>query len=336
MYPTKDQIIKLSEWLDLCRELYNSAVRERNDAYKLNRVSCNYQSQNKQLTEIKQVRPEYKEINSHVLQDVLERVDKSFKTFFRAQSGYPRYKRPKNYKSFSFPATRYKIDGKYFELSRFGRIKFNPDCAIEGTLKTATIKESCGKWYVSISVEFEPRPMEKTGRKIGIDLGIKNLLTFSDGEVIENERILAKHARRLRVLNRRVARRKKFSNGWKEAVLQLKKHYEKTANHRRHVLHVISTRLVSENDLIKVEDFNIAKLVEGEKNAKLILDAAWGYLREMLEYKADWYGKEFVKVDSRHVNPKGVKFDSLHTRNVASAQEVLRRNKKLTKTEGVN
>lgn len=334
LYPTKEQAEIMQGWLKMCRELYNSALRERNDAYRLNKVSVNYYSQSKQLTEIKNARPEFKDVNSHVLQDVLDRLDKSFKAFFKKNTDYPNFKRDKNYKSFSFPSSRYKLEfnskwDSFIEVSRIGRIKLNKDCEFTGTPKTATIKESCGKWYVCIAVEFEPEQLPKTGKEIGLDVGWRNLLTLSDESVIENQRILAKYTAKLRILHRRVSRRKKGSNGWKEAVIQLKKQYEKTANHRKHVLHLLSTNLVKEYDLIAIEDFNIAKLVKGEKNAKKILDVSWGYLRQMLEYKSDWYGKELKQVDSHFVNPEGVKFDSLHERNSASANEVLRRAKSM-------
>ena len=227
LYPNKEQVAKLDSWLDLSRELYNAGLQERRDAWRLNRVSINYANQNKQLTEIKQIRTELKEVNSHVLQDSLQKLDKTFKAFFgRVQkgekTGFPRFKGKNRFRSFSVPNTRYKVEGRHFDLSRLGKIKMKLDRQIKGQMKTATVKESCGKWFISIVVEYNPKTLTKTGKQIGIDVGLNTFLTDSNGETVGNDRFAEKLQKKLRVAQRRVSRRKKGSNRRKKAVLLLK------------------------------------------------------------------------------------------------------------------
>ena len=304
LYPNQEQVAKFESWLDLSRELYNAGLQERRDAWKLNRVSISFYDQCKQLPEIKQIRTELKEVNSHVLQDSLQRLDKSFKAFFGRvrkgeKAGFPRFKGKNRFRSFSVPNTRYKIVGKHFDLSRLGKIKIKLDRKIKGQMKTATIKESCGKWFVSIVVEYNPKTLTKTGKQIGLDVGLKTFLTDSNGETVSNERFAEKLQKKLRVAQRRVSRRKKGSNRRKKAVLLLKKIHEKVFNQRNDFQHKVSTRLVKEYDLIAIEKLNIKGLSSGML-AKQVSDASWSSFFHKLNYKAENAGKKVVEV-----NPNG-------------------------------
>ncbi len=304
LYPTKQQVEKLETWLSLSCELYNAGLQERRDAWKINRVSISYESQNKQLTEIKKIRTELNDVNSQVLQDALQRIDKSFKAFFgRVKSGekagYPRFKSRNHFDSFSIPNTRYKVEKGRFDLSRLGKIKIKQDREIEGVMKTATVKRQCGKWFVCIVVEFEPLPLPKTNQKIGIDVGLKSFAALSTGEVIGNLRYAESLQKKLRIAQRTVARRKKGSSRRQKAVMQLKKIYQKIYDQRNDFQHKLSTKIVRENDLIAVEKLNMKGLTKGML-AKQVLDASWGSFFEKLSYKAENAGRQLIKV-----NPNG-------------------------------
>lgn len=304
LYPNKVQSKKLEMWLSLSCELYNAGLQERRDAWGLNRVSISYADQNKQLTEIKTIRPELMEVNSQVLQDSLRRLDKSFKAFFRRvksgeKPGFPRFKSYRRFDSFSVPKTRYKIAGNKFDLSRLGQIKFKQDREIVGAMKTATLKRQCGKWYVCISVDFTPEVLSKTHNQIGIDVGLKFFAVLSNSETISNERYAEKLQKQLRVAQRRVSRRKKGSNRRRKAVLQVQKKHQKIFNQRNDFQHKLSTQIITENDLIAIEKLNHKELSKGIL-AKQVADASWSSFFDKLRYKAENADRDLVEV-----NPNG-------------------------------
>jgi putative transposase len=310
LYPTKKQVEKLELWLDLTRELYNGALQERRDAYRINGISLNYYSQNLQLKEIKTVRPEFADINSHVLQDCLDKLHKSFNNFFRRvkkgeKPGFPRFKGKNFFNSFSFPKTRYKIveGNKYkkINLSRFGEIKFrvNGKIKLDGELRTATIKRVGQKWFVCIVAEFKPEKLEPTNRKVGIDVGLKSFAVLSDGQTIDNPRHLSKFKDKLRIAQRRLSRRKKGSNRRRKAIKMVGRIYEQVANSRSDFIHKTSRRIINENDLIAIEKLSIKGLASGML-AKSVLDVSWGNFFEKLSYKAENAGRTIVRV-----NPAG-------------------------------
>jgi len=300
IYPTKAQTEKLETWLSFCCELYNAALQERRDAWRLNQISVNYFDQQNQLPEIKQIRPELKDVNSSVFQNCLRRLDESFKGFYRRvkrgeKSGFPRFKSYRRFNSFSVPNTRYNFKNGKFNLSRLGLIKIKQHQNIDGKMKTATVKRQCGKWYVSIVVEFEPKLLPKTGNEIGIDVGLKSFAALSSGTIIDNQREAEKSQKKLRKAHRHVARRKKGSNRRRKALLLLQKVYQTIFNQRNDFQHKISTKIISENDLIAIEKLNIKGLCKGAL-ARQVLDASWSSFFFKLRYKAENAGRTLVEV----------------------------------------
>lgn len=307
LYPTKEQETRLSHWLALMCELYNAALQERRDAYQIERKSISYADQNRQLTEIKSTNPEYKDINSHALQDVLMRLDKAMKAFFRRvktgeKAGFPRFKPKSRFRSFSVPNTRYSIKGNKLFLSRLGDIKMRQDCPIEGVMKTAAIKNENGKWFVCIAVEFEPVPLPVSDKEIGIDIGLKNFAALSNGEYIENPRYYAKLLKKLRTAQRRVSRRKKGSHRRKKAVKILANVHLKIRNQRADYLHKASRKIVNEYGVIAVAPYSIKEMATDKHFAGRIYDAAWGIFLEKLKYKAENAGRKFIEVDNKDIS----------------------------------
>src|SRR6266516_7995868 len=165
LYPTKKQVQSLTWTLDRCRELYNAALQERRDAYRLVGKSITYYDQANQLPEIKAIREEYKDIHSQVLQDVLRKADKAFKAFFarckRGKTpGYPRYKGRGHYESFTYPQVGFSFthDNRVC-LSKIGSIKVKLHRSLEGKIKTCTIKREGEHWFVVFSCEVETAPL---------------------------------------------------------------------------------------------------------------------------------------------------------------------------------
>ena len=306
--PSKAIVAKFDNTLSLCRELYNSGLRERIDAYKLNQISISYQDQQNQLPEIKEVRDDLNNVYSQVLQDALKRLDKTFKAFFgrvkrKDKAGFPRFKSQNRYDSFTFPQATggFRLDGDNLYLSKIGKVKIRLSQMMKGRVKTLTIKREVSGWFAIFTVETEGRSaiLPKTDQSVGIDAGIENFMTLSNGEQIENFKYFEDSQKRLRVAQRSVSRKKKGSHRRRKAVLQLRKIHAQIKNQRNDFAHKVSTRLVKDFDVIAIEDLNILGMSKGIL-AKQIHDVAWNSFFQKLTYKAENAGKKLIKV-----NPAG-------------------------------
>lgn len=302
LYPSKAQVQTFEHWLDLCRELYNAALQERRDAWRLNRVSISYFDQCNQFTEIRNIREDVSQLNSLALREQLKRVDRTFKDFFGRlkrgeKAGFPRFKAKSRLKSFTFPDLNGTgIVGNKLQLSKIGKVKIKQHREIEGKIKTVTIKREIDKWFATFAVECEKEILPKTGESIGVDVGLENFATLSNGEKIENPRVLRQSEKRLKTAQRKLSRRKKGSNRRRKAVQLLAKQHLKIKNQRRDFLHKQSTDLIKRFDEIAVEDLKIKNLVRNIYLAKSISDAGWGTFFLMIESKAENAGRRVWKV----------------------------------------
>lgn len=304
LYPSTAQVVKLNETLDLCRELYNAALQERRDAWTMNRVNVREGDQSAQLPDLKLVRPDLNSVYSQVLQDVLKRVDRSFQNFFRrvkqkSKAGFPRFQGRHRYNSFTYKQLGFGItyDGK-LNLSKIGKVKMKLHREVTGKVKTLTIKREGSKWYACFSVETKPEPLPRTDKAVGIDVGIESFATLSDGTQIDNWKYYESEQKRLRIAQRRAARRKKGSNRRRKAVAQLRNIHQKIFNRRNDFQHKLSTDLVRQYDLIAVEKLNILGMSKGILS-KQIHDASWSSFFQKLRFKAECAGKTLIEVDPR-------------------------------------
>lgn len=301
--PSKIVQANLEQTLNLCRDIYNAALQERRDAYKINRTSINYYDQANQLSEIKTTNPEYKEIHSQVLQDVLKRLDKTFKAFYarakKGQAGFPRFKGASRFDSFCFPQSGFSLTGNKLTLSKIGTVKLKLSRKIQGKIKTLTIKRECGRWFAIFTVETKTEPLPHSDKAIGIDVGLENYATYTEGEPTPNPRFFETLQSKLRVAQRKVSRRKKGSHRRRKAILALRKIHQKIKDCRNDFQHKLSTKIVSEYGTIAVEDLNILGMSRGILS-KQILDASWASFLFKLQFKAENAGRIF-----RRVNPNG-------------------------------
>ncbi len=298
--PSKAQSAKLENTLNLCRELYNAALAERRDAWKLNRINITRFDQDKQLPEIKQTNPEYKEIHSQVLQDVLKRLDKAFQSFFSrvkqgVKAGFPRFKGKNWFDSFCYAQSGFNVSGNRLTLSKIGKVKIKLSRQIQGKVKTCQIKRELNKWFVIFTVETAIEPLPKTGESVGLDMGVSAFVTLSDGTQIDNFKYYESTQKKLRVAQRSISRKKKGSNRRRKAVLKLRKIHQKIKNQRNDFQHKVSTYLVKTYDLIAIEKLSILGLSRGIL-AKQMNDIAIGNFFQKLEYKAANADKELIKV----------------------------------------
>lgn len=302
--PTREQREQIFSTLNLCRWLYNSGLEQRITVYKKQRKTLSFYTQKKELPLLKKVLPEFKNVHSQVLQNVLERLDNAYQAFFRRlksgeKAGFPRFQGRNRYNSFTYPQSGFKIMGKHLQLSKMGKLRIQKHRQLKGTVKTCTIIHKNGRFYVCFSCEVKVQtPPTNKGNAIGIDLGVTNLAITSDGMFYENPKHLKALEHKLKKQQRLVSKRKKGSNRRKKAVHQLAKLHERISNKRKDTAHKVSKKLVEQHDILVFEDLNIQRMVKDHHYAKGIVDSAWRQLINFTIYKAANAGKEV-----RFVNP---------------------------------
>ena len=305
IYPDTKQKEKIEKTLNMCRFLYNNGLEQRIFAYRHRGVSLSYNKQATELPQLKRVLPEYKDVYSQVLQDVLKRLDRSFQNFFRRVSlgegkvGFPRFQGKHRYNSFTYPQSGFSIKDNRLHLSKIGAIRINLHRKLVGDVKTCTITRKNNRYYVSITSELEKPQVTLTEKSVGIDLGVTHLAITSDGDFFDNPKHLRKSERQLKRLQRTVSRRKKGSNRRRKAVQLLARKHEQIANQRKDTNHKVSRTLVDNYDLIVFEDLNVQGMVKNKHLAKSIHEVAWKQLVNFTTYKAEYAGKE-VKLVNPH------------------------------------
>ena len=304
LLPTEGQEQKMAFVLRRCRELYNAALQERRDAWQKCHTSISCAHQSTELPAIKDVRPEYQDIHSQVLQDVLTRLDRAFQAFFRRvqageQPGYPRFQGANRYTSFTYKqfGNGAMLDNGCLVLSKIGCIRVRWSRPLEGTVKTVTITKEADGWYCCFScVDVPVQLIPLTGQETGIDVGLKVFLVTAEGDIIENPRHYRKAEKALQKAQRRVSRRKKGSKRRRKAVALLARKHQKVKRQRRDFHHKTSLQLLRHYDVIYLEDLQVANLVQNAHLAKSISDAGWAQFRTILEGKAAYAGRRVVAV----------------------------------------
>jgi putative transposase len=222
LYPTTQQATTLTRWLTSCRLLYNNGLAERKDAWATHKKSVTYNEQANQLKDAKKTNPFLKAVHSQVLQDVLRRLDKTFNNFFRRikkgeNAGFPRFKGKNRYESFTYPQSGFSLEmnNKKLRLSKIGviSIKFHRPIPSEGVIKTCTIKRDVDHWYACFAVALpNPEFQRELKKVIGVDVGLKSLMTFHNGGTIANPRWLRTSEKKLAKEQRKKDRKRKGSN----------------------------------------------------------------------------------------------------------------------------
>jgi putative transposase len=302
LYPNHAQIESLETHLRLTRELYNAALEERREAYRKVGKSVSVYEQMRSLPEVKEGRPEFKRIHAHVLQGVVQKLDRAFQAFFRRvrtgeTPGYPRFKGRDGWNSFAFkqvwdtPGNRWFGPGKPLESSRIylpniGNVKMRLHRPLEGKPKTLTIKREADQWFAVYTCEVEAAPLEPTGSVIGVDLGTNpNFLITSDGEFVPAPRHYIKAQSKLRREQRSLSKKKRNSSQRRKAKKRVAKLHHKTARQRKDFHHKTARALVNQHDTIFHENLNIIGLAR-MRAAKGVLDAGWAQFLNILSLKA--------------------------------------------------
>jgi putative transposase len=306
LYPTAKQAALLDDQLAEACRLYNAALEERRDAWKMQKTAITYYQQCSQLRDIRS-HGDLTLANYTSCQDVLHRVERTFQSFFRRvkagqKAGYPRFKSVTRFHSYTFP--KYGNGCKLRENKRLyimgvGELKVKLHRPVAGRIKTVTLKKSCGKWYACFGVIVpDPSPLPQTGNVIGIDVGVESFAILTDGTAIKNPRYYQLVQAKLRRAQRTVCRRKRTSNRRRKAVQQLTRFHQHIKNQRRDFHHQVAQQLINRYDVIAYEHLNIKGLVRS-RLAKSIADVGWGSFLAKLSDKAAEAGRELVRVDPR-------------------------------------
>src|SRR5262245_27404736 len=268
--PTPAQERVLDEILWRCRDLYNVALEQRITAYQRRHISLSRYEQEAELKEIRAEFPAYEAVHTHILQDVLARLDKTYQAFFRrvqrgGKAGFPRFKGRNRYHSFTYKeyGNGATLDDGCLILSKIGRIAVHWSRPIQGTPKTVTISKEADGWYVAISCANVPRqPLPATRQEAGIDLGLESFATLSDGTRILTPGYYKRAERYLAKCQRRVSRRKKGSQRRRKAVVLLAKAHQRVRRQRADFHHKAALSLVRSYDTLYHEDLQIHNLVK--------------------------------------------------------------------------
>jgi putative transposase len=304
LIPTATQERELGRVLGLCRWLYNTALEQRITAWQRCRVVLSQYQQAAELKDIRAAMPEYAAIHSHVLQDVLARLDKTYQAFFRRvqageRAGFPRYQARTRWHSFTFMeyGNGARLDHGFLVLSKIGRVAVRWSRHLQGTPKTVTISKEPDGWYVCFScAEVPVRPLPVTGQETGIDLGVEAFATLSDGTRIFHPGWYRQAERALKTAQRQVSRRKSGSSRRRKAVTLLAKAHQKVRRQRQDFHHKTALALVRANDVIYHEDLQTANMLRNHHLAKSISDAGWARFLSILAFKAVCAGKRAVPV----------------------------------------
>jgi putative transposase len=298
--PDEEQKVLLNKHFGSIRFIYNYFLNERKREYETNKQTINYYDNAKSLTELKK-QEEYSwlnEINSQSLQASLKNLDDAYNGFFKKRTKFPKFKSKHTKNSFKVPQA-VKIENGKLKIRKFKNpIDIILHRTFSGIIKQCTIsKTPTDEYFVSILVETEHQKLEKTGKSIGIDLGLKDFVITSDGYKYKNNRYTKRYQTRLKKAQQHLSRKKKGSNRYQNQKLKVAKLHKKIANSRLDNLHKVSTELIKKYDTIILEDLNIKGMIKNHKLAKHIADVSWSKFIELLTYKAEWNDKQIVKID---------------------------------------
>jgi putative transposase len=302
-YPTPEQETLLRRTMGCTRLVYNRALAARTEAWYTDQQRVGYKETSAMLTLWKKEEELQflNEVSCVPLQQGLRHLQKAFSGFFEGRAQYPNFKKKHNGGSAEFTKSAFKFkDGQVYLAKSIEplQVRWSRELPEGVEPSTVTVKLSpAGRWTVSLLVDTLIEPLPKSPNEVGIDLGVTSLVALSTGEKVVNPKGFNAKRAKLRRVQKALSRKQKGANNRYKARLKVAKVHAEISDARQDFLHKLTTRLVRENQTIAVEDLAVKNMVKNRKLALAISDASWGELVRQLEYKCDWYGRSFVKID---------------------------------------
>ena len=305
IYPNKDQKIQIARTFGCCRFVYNQTLAYRKETYgkekkSVSKTECNHYCNR----ELKKEYEWLKEVDKFALTNAIYNMDCAYQKFFKEHAGYPKFKsKHDKHKSYTTNFTNGNIAADFEEgkikLPKLKQVKAKFHRKFEGQIKSATVSQvPSGKYYVSILVETEHEELRHTDKNTGLDLGVKDLCITSDGTRYWNPKTIRKYEKKLAKLQRQLSHKEKRSRNYYKQKKKIAICHEKIRNIRKDYLHKVSHEIISENQVIVSEGLQIKNMVKNHHLAKSIMDVSWYELTRQLGYKAEWNGRQYIKIDA--------------------------------------
>lgn len=323
--PNNKQAAYFAKACGVARLAYNWALNEWQRQYQADKTYRDYCTTNnlpiddsqlnkpsqgklrKQLNAIKREQyPFMLEVTKCSPQMAIIQLGDAFNRFFKGQAKYPKSRKKGKDDRFTLSNDQFRIDGQRIKIPNLGWVKMSEPLRFDGKTLSAKVFKKGGQWFVSVAVELAQviQPKPKTGKAVGIDLGIKDLLVLSNGMKIQAPKPLKTQLAKLRRLNKSLSRKQKGSNNREKAKTKLSRLHAKIGNIRSNSLHQITTYLVSEYDVLAIEDLNVSGMVKNRKLSRAISDLGFYELKRQLIYKANQWGKAVKSVDRFYPSTK--------------------------------